>query len=65
VVDEPSVAARLDARAAPDAPTLRERWSAAFGTEDTDTLVEHLHGLNGSTIMFRRPQLFLRARRAA
>jgi SAM-dependent methyltransferase len=65
VVDEPSLAARLDARGAPDAPSLRERWSAAFGTEETDALVEHLRGLSGTTITFRRPQLFLHARRGA
>jgi SAM-dependent methyltransferase len=64
LVDDASVEARLGARGAPDAPTLRERWSGAFGDDETDRLTAHLKSLAGTTITFRRPQLFLSARRS-
>jgi hypothetical protein len=64
LVSEPSVAARLDATGGPEHPSLRERWHEAFGPADSATLVAHLESLAGTTIVFRRPQLFLSARRA-
>jgi arsenite methyltransferase len=63
VVDEESVEARLNARGAPDAPTMRERWTEAFGAAEAERLTAHLKGLAGTTVTFRRPQLFLSARR--
>jgi ubiquinone/menaquinone biosynthesis C-methylase UbiE len=62
-VDEGSVDRRLDARGAPDAPSLRERWHDAFGPAEADRLAAHLRSLAGTTVTFRRPQLFLSARR--
>jgi arsenite methyltransferase len=64
LVTAASVAARLDATGAPDHPSLRERWHEAFGPAETATLVTYLESLAGTTIRFRRPQLFLSARRA-
>jgi SAM-dependent methyltransferase len=64
LVTEESVDARLDARGGPDHPTVRERWQAAFAPDEVDALVRHLKGLGGTTITFRRPQLYLSARRA-
>ena len=64
LVTEASVAARLDATGAPNHPSLRERWQKAFGPAETATLVAYLESLAGTTIRFRRPQLFLSARRA-
>jgi ubiquinone/menaquinone biosynthesis C-methylase UbiE len=64
LVTQASVAVRLDATAGPDRPSLRERWQEAFGPADSATLVAHLESLAGTTIHFRRPQLFLSARRA-
>ena len=60
-----SVEARLDARAAPGSPTLRESWQEAFEVDGVDALVAHLKSLAGQTITFRRPHLYLSARRAA
>lgn len=62
-VTEASVDARLDARGSPTAPTARERWRAAFGDDELAAIVAHLKSLAGTTITFRRPQLFLSARR--
>ncbi len=59
-----SVDARLDARGGPDSPTLRERWQAAFAPDELNALVGHLRGLVGQTLTFRRPQLYLSARRS-
>jgi arsenite methyltransferase len=64
VVTEDSVAARLDARGSPTARSARERWREAFGDEGLDAIEAHLNGLAGTTITFRRPQLFLSARRS-
>ena len=58
-----SVDARLDARRGPDSPTVRERWRTAFAPDEVHALVGHLRGLVGTTITFRRPQLYLSARR--
>jgi arsenite methyltransferase len=63
LVTEASVDVRLDARGGPGSPTLRERWQAAFTAEEVDVLVGHLKSLAGTTVTFRRPQLFLSARR--
>lgn len=63
VTDE-TIEARLDARGAPTAPSTRERWLSAFGEAELAELVAHLHGLAGTTVTFRRPQLFLSAVRA-
>lgn len=63
LVTDESVDARLDAVGAPGAPSLRARWLAAFTTAEVDILVAHLKSLAGTTVEFRRPQLFLRARR--
>lgn len=62
-VTEESVDARLDARGGPGHPSLRERWQAAFSPAEVDALVAHLKSLAGTTVAFRRPQLFLSARR--
>jgi SAM-dependent methyltransferase len=63
LVTAASVTARLDARGGPGHPSLRERWQAAFAPAEVDALVRHLTSLAGSTVHFRRPQLFLSARR--
>ncbi len=55
---------RLDARGGPGHPTLRERWQTAFAPDEVRALVQHLHSLAGQTVAFRRPQLYLSARRA-
>jgi len=62
-VTEESVAARLDARGAPTAPSARERWREAFGEDGLEAIEAHLKSLAGTTVTFRRPQLFLSARR--
>ncbi len=62
LVTEESVDARLDATGAPGLPSLRERWQAALSPAEVGALVAHLKGLAGTTIRFRRPQLFLAAR---
>jgi ubiquinone/menaquinone biosynthesis C-methylase UbiE len=64
LVTETSIAARLDATGDPHSPSLRESWQEAFGAAESDTLVAHLEHLSGTTIRFRRPQLFLSARRS-
>ena len=64
VVTEASVTDRLDASGGSGSPSVRERWQEAFGPADSATLVAHLESLAGTTIRFRRPQLFLSARRA-
>jgi ubiquinone/menaquinone biosynthesis C-methylase UbiE len=64
LVTEDSVAARLDATGGPGHPSLRDLWQTAFAPAETDALVAHLKSLAGSTIRFRRPQLFLSARRS-
>jgi ubiquinone/menaquinone biosynthesis C-methylase UbiE len=63
LVTETSIAARLDATGGPYSPSLRKSWQEAFGAAESDTLVAHLERLSGTTIRFRRPQLFLSARR--
>jgi SAM-dependent methyltransferase len=63
LVSEESVEARLDSRGGPSHPSVRERWQAAFAPEEVDALVGHLKGLAGTTITFRRPQLYLSAHR--
>jgi ubiquinone/menaquinone biosynthesis C-methylase UbiE len=62
VTDE-SVDARLDARGSPTAPSARERWREAFGADALAAIEAHLKSLAGTTVIFRRPQLFLSARR--
>lgn len=62
LVTEESVDARLDARGGPAQPSLRERWQAAFTQAEVESLAGHLKGLAGTTVAFRRPQLFLSAR---
>jgi len=62
-VTKESVAARLDARGAPTEPSARERWRAAFGEDGLAAIEAHLKSLAGTTVTFRRPQLFLSARR--
>jgi len=61
LVTEESVEARLDATGAPGLPSLRERWREALAPGEVEALVAHLKGLAGTTIQFRRPQLFLAA----
>jgi SAM-dependent methyltransferase len=63
LVTEESVAERLDMRGGPGHPSLRERWQAAFTPDEVDRLVAHLASLAGTIVVFRRPQLFLSARR--
>lgn len=63
LVSEETVDARLDARGGPGHPSLRERWQAAFTPGEVDAVVCHLKSLAGATVSFRRPQLFLSARR--
>jgi SAM-dependent methyltransferase len=62
-VTSDSLAARLDATGGPGHPSLRERWQEAFEPAEVDALVAHLESLAGTTIRFRRPQLFLSATR--
>ena len=62
LVTEESVEARLDATGGPGLPSLRERWQAALDPSEVDALVAHLKSLAGTTVRFRRPQLFLSAR---
>jgi ubiquinone/menaquinone biosynthesis C-methylase UbiE len=63
LVTEESIDARLDARGGRGQPTLREGWQGAFAPGEVEALVGHLKGLAGTTITFRRPQLYLSARR--
>jgi hypothetical protein len=42
---------------------VRERWRAALGEDGMAAIEAHLKGLAGTTVMVRRPQLFLSARR--
>jgi SAM-dependent methyltransferase len=65
LVTEESADARLDARGGPEQPSLRERWQAAFSPAEVEALAAHLKSLAGTTVTFRRPQLFLSARRPA
>jgi SAM-dependent methyltransferase len=58
-----SVDARLDARGSPTAPSARERWRDAFGDDGLAAIEAHLKSLAGTTVNFRRPQLFVSARR--
>ena len=62
LVTEESVDERLDATGGPGLPSLRERWRAALAPAEVDELVAHLMALTGTTVRFRRPQLFLAAR---
>ena len=62
LVTPESAEARLDARGGPAQPSLRERWQAAFTPAEVESLAGHLKGLAGTTVTFRRPQLFLSAR---
>jgi arsenite methyltransferase len=64
LVTEQSADARLDAVGAPGLPSLRQRWQAAFAPAEVEALVAQLRSLAGDTIRFRRPELFLSARRA-
>ena len=43
--------------------SLREQWRQGLGEEATDALVARLHSLAGQTIVFRRPQAWVTARR--
>jgi arsenite methyltransferase len=63
VVDERSVAARLDAVGAAGERTLRERWAAAFEPAEVDRLVAHLKSLAGTTLTFRRVEAWVTATR--
>ena len=60
-VTEQSVDARLDARGSPTAASARERWRDAFGDDGLAAIEAHLKSLAGTTVTFRRPQLFLSA----
>jgi SAM-dependent methyltransferase len=64
LVTDASADARLDERGGPGHPTVRERWQAAFAPDEVDALVGHLKSLAGTMVTFRRPQLYLSARRA-
>ena len=63
LVTEESVDARLAARGAPTAQSVSERWRSSFGEDGLAAIEAHLKGLAGTTVTFRRPQLFLSARR--
>ena len=63
LVTEESVDARIDARGSPAQPSLRERWGAALAPAEVESLIGRLKSLAGTTVTFRRPQLFLSARR--
>ena len=65
LVTSESVDSRLDATEAPGLPSLRERWQAGLSQDEVEALVAHLKSLAGSTVAFRRPQLFLSARRGS
>jgi arsenite methyltransferase len=62
LVTEESVDARLDATGGPGLPSLRQRWQAGLGPAEVDRLVAHLKSFAGTTVRFRRPELFLLAR---
>ena len=62
-VTKESARARLDATGGPDQPSLRERWQHAFSPEEVAALVARLESLEGTTLEFRRPEVYLRARR--
>jgi ubiquinone/menaquinone biosynthesis C-methylase UbiE len=62
LVTTESVEARLDATGGPGLPSLRGRWQAALDPSEVGELVAHLSSLAGTSIRFRRPQLFLSAR---
>lgn len=62
-VDARSVAARLDAIGAAGEPSLRERWQKAFEPAEVDALVDHLHGLAGESLTFRRVNAWVTAHR--
>jgi SAM-dependent methyltransferase len=63
IVDGRTVEQRLDSVGAAGQLSLRERWRAHLGEETTRSLVAHLHSLAGETIVFRRPQAWVTARR--
>jgi SAM-dependent methyltransferase len=62
-IDARTVDQRLDAVGAAGQHSLRDRWRARLGDETTESLVAHLHSLAGQTIVFRRPQAWITARR--
>jgi len=62
LVTEESADARLDATGGPGLLSLRQRWQAGFEPAEVDRLVAHLKSLAGTTVRFRRPELFLSAR---
>lgn len=64
LVTAETIEARLDARDAPAARSTRERWRDAFGEPDVERLGGHLRSLEGTTVTFARPQLFLSAVRS-
>jgi len=53
--------ARLDAVPSADSPSLRDRWQEAFSPEEVSRLVDHLKGLAGTMVKFRRVSMFLSA----
>ncbi len=62
-VDARTVEQRLSSVGAAGQLSLRDRWRAHLGEQTTDALVAHLHSLAGETIVFRRPQAWITARR--
>jgi arsenite methyltransferase len=63
VVDERGIELRLDAVGAAGEPSARERWARTFTPEELELLVGHLRSLVGQTLVFRRPQAWVTARR--
>jgi arsenite methyltransferase len=61
LVSAESVRARLEDTGGPGHPSLRERWQEVFSAAEVAALVAHLEGLAGTTIHFRRPELFVSA----
>jgi ubiquinone/menaquinone biosynthesis C-methylase UbiE len=62
-VTEASVDSRLDAVDAPGEPSLRARWAESFAAAELEALVAHLKSLEGETLEFRRPAVFVAARK--
>jgi ubiquinone/menaquinone biosynthesis C-methylase UbiE len=61
LVTPESADARLDAVPVAGSPSLRERWQRSFAENEVQRLVEHLKGLAGTTVKFRRVSMFLSA----
>jgi arsenite methyltransferase len=62
-IEPRSIDSRLGSVSAAGQLSLRDRWRKNLGEQATESLVAHLHSLAGQTIVFRRPQAWVTARR--